>query len=359
MSPSAPPFGPGDPLPKISMPAADGAIVDLTHQSLAGHAVVLWFAGASLPLETARAFADMLQRFSAVEARAYAVIAGPPPSQAPAADSMPCLFDPDGRVAGGLLTGATGIAVIDPSWRVHSVSDGGDFEGALKTCAELHERSPPSVVSLQAPVLLIDGVFEPRLCRRLVSYWEAGEKSINAVASARHGTDYSGSALKKRADVLVADRGLFETLTDRFRRRIVPEVFRSFQVRISNVEPFRIGCYDAAETGEFGRHRDNTTPHTAHRQFAVSLNLNTGEYEGGHVRFPEYGRRLYAPAAGAALVFSCSLLHEALPVTLGRRMAVFGFIHDREAAERERQMLARQPGGGPPPLVLKPPSSPN
>jgi len=53
----------------------------------------------------------------------------------------------------------------------------------------------------------------------------------------------------------------------------------------------RIGCYDSADGGYFRAHRDNTTPYTAHRQFAMSVNLNTGEYEGGDVHFPEYGRQ--------------------------------------------------------------------
>ena len=47
-----------------------------------------------------------------------------------------------------------------------------------------------------------------------------------------------------------------------------------------------------------------------HRRFAVSLNLNTGDYEGGCLRFPEFGPHLYVAPAGGAVVFSCSLLHE-------------------------------------------------
>ena len=40
----------------------------------------------------------------------------------------------------------------------------------------------------------------------------------------------------------------------------------------------------------------------------MSVNLND-DYEGGAVRFPEFGGGLYRPPAGGALVFSCSLLH--------------------------------------------------
>src|SRR3546814_20819717 len=69
----------------------------------------------------------------------------------------------------------------------------------------------------------------------------------------------------------------------------------------------------------FRPHRDNTTKGTAHRRFAVTLNLNADEFEGGELRFPEFGPHLYKPPTGGAVVFSCSLLHEAMPVTKGRR----------------------------------------
>jgi hypothetical protein len=69
---------------------------------------------------------------------------------------------------------------------------------------------------------------------------------------------------------------------------------------------------------------------TEHCRFAVSVNLNEG-YEGGEIGFPEYGPQLYRPGAGAALVFSCSLLHGISPITLGRRYAFLPFLHDDAA----------------------------
>ena len=51
----------------------------------------------------------------------------------------------------------------------------------------------------------------------------------------------------------------------------------------------------------------------------MTLNLNSEDYEGGHLRFPEYGPELYRPGTGDAVVFSCYLVHEAMPVTAGAR----------------------------------------
>jgi predicted 2-oxoglutarate/Fe(II)-dependent dioxygenase YbiX len=94
-----------------------------------------------------------------------------------------------------------------------------------------------------------------------------------------------------------------------------------------------VACYDSASSDFFRPHRDNTTKGTAHRRFAVSLNLNTGEYDGGLLRFPEFGQQTYTAPAGGAVVFSCSLLHEATPVTEGRRYVYLPFLYDEAAAK--------------------------
>ena len=121
---------------------------------------------------------------------------------------------------------------------------------------------------------------------------------------------------------------------------------RRHNFRVTRAETLRLGCYDAADGGRFVRHRDDTTPYTAHRRFAMSLNLNTGDYEGGYLRFSEYGPQLYEPAAGAALVFSCSLLHEATRVVSGRRFVLLGFFYgEAEQALRER-IHAQEPASG-------------
>ena len=58
----------------------------------------------------------------------------------------------------------------------------------------------------------------------------------------------------------------------------------------------------------------------------MSINLNTEEFEGGELVFPEFGNRRYRPETGAAIVFSSSLLHEALQVTKGRRFVFLAFL---------------------------------
>jgi predicted 2-oxoglutarate/Fe(II)-dependent dioxygenase YbiX len=54
--------------------------------------------------------------------------------------------------------------------------------------------------------------------------------------------------------------------------------------------------------------------------------LNSDEFSGGELRFPEYGPQLYKPETGTAIVFSCSILHEALEVTEGTRFVLITFF---------------------------------
>ncbi len=91
--------------------------------------------------------------------------------------------------------------------------------------------------------------------------------------------------------------------------------------------------------GYFHRHRDNTSPHLAYRQFALSVNLNTGDYEGGALRFPEFNDVAYNPPAGAGIVFSASLLHEASPIIRGSRYVLLTFLHSAAAEARRVQAL--------------------
>lgn len=49
-------------------------------------------------------------------------------------------------------------------------------------------------------------------------------------------------------------------------------------------------------------HRDNITENTRLRRFAVTISLND-DYEGGGVKFAEFGEDIYKPPPGCALVF--------------------------------------------------------
>ena len=101
------------------------------------------------------------------------------------------------------------------------------------------------------------------------------------------------------------------------------------------MERYIVSCYAAEDAGHFRAHRDNTTKGTAHRRFAVSINLND-DFDGGELSFPEYGHRGFKVPTGGAVVFSGALLHAVSPVTRGRRYAFLPFLYD-DAAARIRE----------------------
>ncbi|MDB9305059.1 redoxin domain-containing protein [Nodularia spumigena CS-591/12] len=198
---------------------------------------------------------------------------------------------------------------------------------------------PASVATKLAPVLFIPNVLEPSFCQNLIDLYliNGGEDSgfmrqINGKTVEVY--DYS---FKKRRDYLISDPQLLEQINQRIIRRVKPEIEKAFQFTITRFERHLVACYEANGKGFFNRHRDNTTKGTAHRRFAMSLNLNTGSYEGGYLRFPEYGSQLYCPNTGEALIFSCSLLHEATPIISGQRFVLLSFFYnDEDAILREK-----------------------
>ena len=137
---------------------------------------------------------------------------------------------------------------------------------------------------------------------------------------------------KRRSDYNIEGKRIREMTMQKIRQRLVPEIYRCFQYKVTRMERYIVACYDADSGGYFRPHRDNTTKGTAHRRFAVTINLNAEDYQGGNLRFPEFGSHSYRPPTGGALVFSCSLLHEATPVLSGRRFAFLPFLYDDEAA---------------------------
>jgi len=326
---------PGDPLAVLPLKNAAGESVNLWDQSLAGRAALLWFSGPSPSAAAREALSRYLSELESLETLLYEV--GPQPTESP----LKLAID-GGEAARMLGVAPPGLAMLDSARRLIAVLPESALEQAVALCRDLFARTSSSPVGGQAPVLLVPGLFEPELCHRLIEHWNVSEKRADTVSSVARGDSYASAAFKKRRDVWIADPALLQILQQRIGRRAVPEIRKAFNFRVVHGEVMRIGCYDSADGGYFRAHRDNTTPYTAHRQFAMSVNLNTGEYEGGDVRFPEYGRQLYRPGAGGAVIFSCSLLHEALPVSKGRRFGLFTFLYDEEGRRAEQRMRQEQ-----------------
>lgn len=250
---------------------------------------------------------------------------------------------PDGAAPGmGGLPLVRMWAVIDPTMRVIATvpfrPDGSD---AAEVMAVLESLPPPQRFAgfeLQAPILVLPRVFEPELCRHLIGLYDDHGGTESGFMRQINGrtVGVNDKSFKSRKDYDIQDRSLIAALQARFMRRVVPEIAKVHQFKATRMERYIVSCYAAEEGGHFSAHRDNTTSGTAHRRFAVSINLND-DFDGGEVSFPEYGPRSFKAPPGGAVVFSCSLLHAVSRVTRGRRYAFLPFLYDDAAAQiRER-----------------------
>jgi hypothetical protein len=215
--------------------------------------------------------------------------------------------------------------------------------------ARLDDVDAHAGVALHAPVLIAPRIFEPAFCRRLIETYDAVGGTPSGFMREVDGRTVvlSDPHHKRRSDVTIDDEALRDAARMRITRRLLPLIQQAFQYRPTRMERYIVACYDSQDGGWFRPHRDNTTKGTAHRQFAVSINLDAEAHEGGDLRFPEFGRRTYRPPTGGAVVFSCSLLHEATPVTAGRRYAFLPFLYDEAGARlREANSVYLDPAVG-------------
>ncbi len=362
----------GDRVPDMGWLDPKGNRVSLDHPVYAGRLSVLFVcpaSGASGATRDLAKFRDLHDKFRALDTQIFAVSGDPVSANRATVERLglpfPILADAGFTAGRGLGLDDAGAPaakskkkarhactlIVDPNQRIVKriapTGKGRHAVTALAYCEKSALAQGPSIVAMQAPVLLVPNVLDKAHCARLMRAWETGDRYEGGVASAEYGRNVPVKDTKIRGDVALADLGPeAQELFAIFRRRLFPEIRKAYNFRATRAETLRLGCYDAADGGRFVRHRDDTTPYTAHRRFAMSLNLNTGDYEGGYLRFPEYGPQLYEPAAGAALVFSCSLLHEATRVVSGRRFVLLGFFYgEAEQALRER-IHAQEPASG-------------
>jgi predicted 2-oxoglutarate/Fe(II)-dependent dioxygenase YbiX/peroxiredoxin len=228
--------------------------------------------------------------------------------------------------------------VLDPLLRVRRVvpfqPKGSEIPALIAYLKQLPAPDRFAGIDVPVPVLILPDVFEPDFCKQLIAIYEdKGGKESGFMREVDGKTvEIRDSKHKTRRDVLIEDQAMIRQTQIRIHRRIVPEILKVHQFQVTRMERYLVACYAAEELGHFRAHRDNTTKGTAHRRFAVSINLNN-EFDGGEISFPEYGSKSFKLPTGTACVFSCSLLHQVSPVTAGKRFAFLPFLYDDAAAK--------------------------
>jgi predicted 2-oxoglutarate/Fe(II)-dependent dioxygenase YbiX len=354
MDPQSPPPRPRPLLPGEALPwfraKAIGGSDNYVFDTAAGRYMLLLFLGRAGDPEAAEALACVARHralFDDSRACFFGITSDPEDESsgrvAPQIPGIRFFLDPDGGLAGlfGAAPAGEGAPerrhwlLVDPMLRAVGAFPLESGEAAIAALAKAmaHMALPD-----WAPVLMAPNIIEPALCQRLIAHHrETGGEPSGFMREVEGKTVLVTDPLHKmRRDRDIADENLCAALRARILAKLVPMVKRAFQFEATRMERYIVGAYPAGE-GHFRPHRDNTTKGTAHRRFAVTINLNAGDYEGGDLRFPEFGARTYRAPTGGAVVFSCSMLHEATPVTRGTRYAFLPFLYDDAAARLREQ----------------------
>jgi len=328
----------GDIFPPVKLLTDDGGLFDLNADEIAGTYRMLVLCGDGAG---ARAIAQ-LENFTAahdgIAAAAgivFAIIRQPIEQLGPL--PFPALIDPSGDVFGAAATESTAVKtiLIRPNHHVAAIF-GDDVDDHARAALDLirqdGENRKSRVTPPHPPVLVVPNVLSRKDCEHLVAVFNF---QGNVWVEPGHGaknmtTDYKMRILdydrEDRVDHWVINPETTEFVTSRLRARLFPEIEKAYHYKITRFERYRIGRYSGERRGEAHGHRDDSEEITAHRRFAASINLNSEQFEGGALRFPEYGGHLYRPETGAAIVFSSSMLHEAMHVTKGQRFVLLSFL---------------------------------
>jgi predicted 2-oxoglutarate/Fe(II)-dependent dioxygenase YbiX len=247
---------------------------------------------------------------------------------------VPALLSQGGIGFGQTAGPRTRVIVLDPNQRVAATFDSRPLLAAAEAIESLADSVRSNAGANQAikcplaPVLVLPRVFEPDFCSQVVRLWHKGDHKDSGVSSRYGNVDVA--ELKRTEDYMIVEPMMQKAISDRLAYRIGPELAKAFAFdREFTFDAHVVLSYSAEGNHFFSAHRDNGAPTTADRAFAVSLNLND-DFEGGELVFPEYSGVRVSPPLGAAAVFSCSVLHEALPVTRGRRFVLTTFFRQKK-----------------------------
>ena len=332
----------GDRMPDFQRPDSAGKTVMLYDLQNGQPILLLVFENATAP--DTRAALDALARDSANSALTRVAMVHATPAQCAAIANSPAgsitLLADDGAVGSHLLgTEAPGSRLItgfalDPNLRVIERVEhrtGGNlaaFFRQLNAACKPDASRPPQIINQQAPALFVPRVMDFAMCAELVAHFEqqGGKPSGTAYIEGDKAYWRQDPSVKLRRDVYIQEGPWLERIKEVVARRVLPEIQRCCHYQVTHHEVFKLVCYDAQTGGYFRPHRDNESRDTQHRRFAMTLHLNTGDYQGGQLRFPEFSANLYESERGDAIVFSSSLLHEVVPVTAGKRYVLLGFF---------------------------------
>ena len=329
----------GDIAPNCVLSGVDGKEVNLRSDSISGNPIVIMFCPrlSRAAKEMLTSFSDKLDLFTANGARLFAITLDKTDEALSRNFTFPILSDrreqvyrdftaPRDRPSTIVLRRnhhVAGILSGEPQMQISGY--------ALSLLDGMARERTTELIRVHPPVLLVPDALSRDDCIKLIDIFKTRGQAF--FDSNKPAIDYMGGDYKMRIpehmredriDHFFFEKSTVAFLVDRL-NRVLPEIFKAFHYPVTKYESLRMACYHGHRGGYGHGHRDNIPPHL-HRRFAMSINLNTEEFEGGALRFPEFGDQRYRPETGTAIVFSSSLLHEAMHVTSGHRFVFLAFL---------------------------------
>ena len=344
-------LSPGDPFPHLTGRTPTDA---MRMDYMPGRYIALAFLPASAPAAEIRAVMTALAEHEALFDDSHCCFFGVlkhPRLIASAEDSPPGIrwfLDPEGALfeESGMTFGdvdEAGWIVVDPALRVLRTAPLSETAEVMRWLGALPPVDDHAGTRIVAPVLIVPRVLEPELCAEIIAMHRNGRAIEGPVITQTDGVvsaPYVDRDYRSAQQVSVTDPDLRGRIEDRLMRRLAPEVLKALRYEVRDIESCFVAAYDAADGGRFRAHRDNLRP-LQNRQFTLAINLNAEGYEGGELRFPEFGSATYRAPTGGAIVFASSLLHEVTLITSGRRYVMLSFFIDPPAVRaRERRPRA-------------------
>nr|WP_275297545.1 redoxin domain-containing protein [Maricaulis parjimensis] len=353
----------GDYAPDFDALTPLGHRIRLFDDAMAGRPILLVFIGDLDCPHVARTFSDLARAERRIEqAGAHLVLVtshtdGPRQRalsreqglHAPIlGDCNGALFARYGLVRGQDLEGeiAARSFLITAHGQIHSITDHPriPLEETMDALSDL--TSGPAAdsgagwIPGHAPILIIPKAFDPDDCETLIEHFNTSDGFRVAKPGPGEAGDYkfpvSDYNRQDRIDHVIKDQALLARLDKRINERVLPQIAKAFAFQVTRRETLHIARYAGPRQGIEIGHRDNTSPATQYRRFALSVALND-DYEGGGLVFREFSNRGYRGEPGTAFVFSSSLLHEIEETTAGVRYNLISHFFNDAAAQQPRR----------------------
>ncbi len=327
----------GDFAPNFNLPDQNGKPFVLRADRIAGRPVLLVFAPAKADGAVLAEIKASLAELKALGAVTVLTRPAAPPENAHLLRELdlpiPAVSDSVGRLRQAYgLDGAAETRLVLLSANHRILLSEATLAPVLERLRKDAAGRQQAAAAPHPPVLFVPEVLSRAECRGLIELceapgWPLHTPSDHMGVQGNYKIEMNDYGRVDRMDFVLQDPRTVQLLEMRIGRRVIPEIRKVFQYPVTKRERFHIARYEGARGGFQHGHRDNPTPELAHRRFALSLNLNTEEHEGGALRFPEYGDQRYRAETGTALIFSSSLLHEVLEVTSGHRYVLLSHLY--------------------------------